>query len=479
MGYAASQTMKTHTRIATCAAVAAVLAGSLFQTYFTFTPKAGDYASTFVAADDLQQRMLGNSAAAAANLDPSFYRIEERDRTVNLDGFNGTHGTTTWWSVLPASMTDYYIGLGLSDVTQNCNFKGLDGRPGLLGLASVRYLTCKANNRDFLPAEYELVVSAGTENVSENLVFEDVRALPLGYTFKSCISKADFDSADPLQKEQMLVQGAVVDHVPEGFELTDLQFDEREVDFEVVGNENATLGTQSLAIEKAGGSVTFSAQVPDDCQLYLVLDKPELAPTKSSTTMTVKRKGADGQYRTKTTLSNARYNWYVERDSLVFNLGYGGAGANEVVISCDDDCTVSFESLQLVAQPVESMQTAFDALGSCVLQNVHVGRDFITGSLDAPGDLILQFSIPYSSGWEARVDGEPAELFPSGGMYLGTTIAHGKHDVELRYRTPLLFEGAIVSLVTLLTLITCKTARKRPKVALRTAPFVITQKTHR
>ena len=58
---------------------------------------------------------------------------------------------------------------------------------------------------------------------------------------------------------------------------------------------------------------------------------------------------------------------------------------------------------------------------------------------------VLQIAVPYSEGWHLTIDGETAELFRCGGMYMGARVTSGAHRVELTYETPELRTGAILS----------------------------------
>ena len=84
-----------------------------------------------------------------------------------------------------------------------------------------------------------------------------------------------------------------------------------------------------------------------------------------------------------------------------------------------------------------------------MLTSVKVGADRVTGTISVPEERILQFAIPYSDGWTAMVDGKKTEIFRSDVMYFSILIPPGEHEVELRYETPWLKTGVIVSAATL------------------------------
>jgi hypothetical protein len=61
----------------------------------------------------------------------------------------------------------------------------------------------------------------------------------------------------------------------------------------------------------------------------------------------------------------------------------------------------------------------------------------------APGLLIL--SEVYYPAWQARVDGQPAAVYPVDAALRGVALPAGSHSVELRYESPALIAGLIVS----------------------------------
>ena len=64
----------------------------------------------------------------------------------------------------------------------------------------------------------------------------------------------------------------------------------------------------------------------------------------------------------------------------------------------------------------------------------------------------MQFAVPYSAGWTAYIDGEKVKTMRSDVLYTAVVLPSGRHEVELRYRTPYMREGLIVSLLTLAAL---------------------------
>ena len=83
------------------------------------------------------------------------------------------------------------------------------------------------------------------------------------------------------------------------------------------------------------------------------------------------------------------------------------------------------------------------------MTGVTLGRDSLSGRIAVGGDRVLQIAVPYSDGWRAWVDGAEQPVFRCGGMYMGLNLTAGEHEIEMRYTTPLLVPGAVVSLSAL------------------------------
>jgi uncharacterized membrane protein YfhO len=52
---------------------------------------------------------------------------------------------------------------------------------------------------------------------------------------------------------------------------------------------------------------------------------------------------------------------------------------------------------------------------------------------------------PYYAGWRATVDGRATAIHPAAGFLLAVLVDRGTHEVELRYREPGLWIGALLA----------------------------------
>lgn len=74
------------------------------------------------------------------------------------------------------------------------------------------------------------------------------------------------------------------------------------------------------------------------------------------------------------------------------------------------------------------------------LQNVKVGTNRITGEIEVSSDKFLVFSIPYSAGFTAYVDGKETKLVQANSMYMGVELKKGNTASYLLTARHILFQ---------------------------------------
>ena len=86
----------------------------------------------------------------------------------------------------------------------------------------------------------------------------------------------------------------------------------------------------------------------------------------------------------------------------------------------------------------------------------------IEGMCAVPVGKKLLLGIPATSGWSAKVDGEPAEIESLSGLILLDT-GEGEHEIALSYSTPGLSAGIAVSVASLLAFALCLAAQRKKR----------------
>ena len=456
----------------------AVLVSAMLQTYAMFSPAAGGYVNEYLDRAEAASVYQDYSSVAVKGISGGFFRTEEEDQEIinreNYDGYHNINGTSFYWSMYPASIFEYYRDLGLSSVSQNCRPAGLSGRTGLLELAGVKYYTKPASSSGTVPYGYREILSADPAFQ----VYENPYALPVAYTCSAYLTEDEYAALDGIEKEQALLQAVVLPQAPDAAgisHVTPMQ-NAQILDCEITETDGVRLDGSMLSADREGKITLTVKDVPENCELYLYLRGIHLKTIRDATL------SVDGDYRVKidvsrkadhtsvtksTWISNRDYKWSVLRDDVAFNLGCGFSGENTIRLKFGKDADFTVGSIEVIAVPMSAYTGYAQALREHVLEDVEVGADRVSGTIAVPEARILQFSVPYSSGWTAYLDGEKTELLRSDIMYMSVIVPEGEHSAELRYRTPGMKAGLVISAVTLILWLGCEftASRRKRKVA--------------
>lgn len=425
-------------------------------------PDFGNYLSICLDAGTVQETLEGSAVSVADQIedDEGFYRIEQTLRRSNQAIALDYYGTTSYFSIVSAEMSDFYNAFALCSVIQSFDLHGLDSRASLEALASVKYYLCSAGSTGHVPYGFEQVDTI-TENGTDYAVFENTNFLSLGYTYTGVMTRSDFDALTPLERQQAILQYAVIED-EDATSLNGLEFgtpvtemsrstvtvedaDGVEIDFDA---KTITVTSPSSGSE---ASITLSFPAAEECETYLYLQGLEYADETSDSKVHLRCRSQG--VNSTTYVHGKQHTYYFEREGVSYFLGYSEDGVTTCQLFFSTSCVLTFEDISVYALPVDRFQQDVDALKEVQLENVVESGDTITGTISCDGTRLLATSVPYSEGWHIYVDGEEVELLQTNIMYCGAILESGDHTVELKYVTPGLKSGAIVSILSFVLLI--------------------------
>lgn len=152
---------------------------------------------------------------------------------------------------------------------------------------------------------------------------------------------------------------------------------------------------------------------------------------------------------------------YGGKDDWLVNLGYSVEGKNEVTITFPYLGIYTMDSLDIVAEPVSDLTELVDERREPALQTTAATNAYrIEGTVNEAGYVLA--TIPWSTGWTATLDGEKVDPLRADVAFMAVQVGEGNHVIELRYETPYLRLGAIISLLGLVALVViCIVNRRR------------------
>ena len=376
--------------------------------------------------------------------DDSFYRIETPPTRTNRFALSGENGVSSYWSALPAKMTDFYQAFELASVRQSYAVWGLDNCASLEALSSVKYYLNQEDTGLYAPYGF---VADGTVKARSRTytVYRNQYALPLGYTYDSWMSEEDFRALNPVQRQQAMLQCAVMDQGPAGLAQRQPEMTVKNQEVRVSKlNGVSQKDERTFQVGGNGGSVTLSFDPVQDSETYLYLEG-----FSSSSRCDISVTAGDITRKTSV-YKDGTLHWF-HRQGIVFHLGYSEQGR--------DSCTIQFPTggkftfrARVIALPMQDYVTHVTERGQQVLEDIQVKANTVTGSIQLTQPRLLVLSIPHIGGWRATVDGVPAELLEVNELYMGLMLDAGRHQIRLTYHMPGLKEGAAVSAAAFLAL---------------------------
>ena len=438
-------------KVADSILIVLVVISIIFNFSMRYDPDGLNYISEMADKNGIEQMFENFSihdVTGAADSD-SFYRVESMERRSNLEQYSKVNGTSYFWSILMKEYDDYYRTLQLNTHYQNCNLQGIDGRNALMALSAVKYYTC--------PADQEGAVPYGYEKISDQ-VYENRHYLSPAFLYDSFIYEEDFRKLNPLDRQQAMLQGAVLKKKPQ--EVNSIIPEKRMVDVPyTIKTKDIKLSSDTIDIKEKNGTITLFFDIPDATELYLWFDGIKLTGDKSNSTIDVESGLILGDTKEKktekeSTIDTEYYNWPTFKDGTTFFLGaFNEGGSGYITIKFNNAYSFTYDNIKVFTNSIDTYKEDIEKLRASSCDDIKIDDDYIYGNVSCNDNSLLEISVPYSKGWTAYIDGEKADVLKSNLLYCALELSPGTHYIEMRYCTPLLKIGALISLITFIGLV--------------------------
>ena len=137
---------------------------------------------------------------------------------------------------------------------------------------------------------------------------------------------------------------------------------------------------------------------------------------------------------------------YVNIHKFLCNLGYSESHGNSYKIIFSNPGVYTFDSIKIYNQSLEGIKDWVAERKEARVE-YSFGEDSIHIKADTDKDGILYVSVPYSTGWEASVNGEKTDVLKVNGFGMGICVGEGEHEVEFRYHTPYMRLGTVLMFI--------------------------------
>ena len=136
----------------------------------------------------------------------------------------------------------------------------------------------------------------------------------------------------------------------------------------------------------------------------------------------------------------------------ILELGTLEGEKNGRFVSTDDDKDESIDA-RVYRVNYDSLKKLYYILNKNPLYLSKISDSYLSGNVHAVENTTLFTSIPYDEGWSVYVDGKKAEKIKLLDAFIGLKLEKGQHEIEFKYVSSGIIEGAIISAASLALLL--------------------------
>ena len=452
---------------------------------YLYSPSGEDYTAESKSFNEVKNYNYKADKAVikeTKDKDETFFRSTGDDFKLNSSLLSGLYTTTFYFSLSNGNVAKARYEMNTRE-NLPYYYLGFDDRTALNELASVKYFYEANLEKATLPYGF---VPTSTKNLYENEY-----ALPLGYTYDSYITEESYNGlTTAVARQDAMLQGVVLEGEAQEISEIEPEVKSYTVPSEIITNsDNITYENGTFVTTAKNQTFTIRLDDVKDSEIYLAFygwdfegtstydlytDNKEVDPLdlfgeEQWNELSAKKQESLKQSHKNFTESNSvkvdivateadgktlskyykyfgpDYSFYSNRTDFEINLGYRENGYKEITVTLPHIGRYTFDSVEVIAQPMDDYADKVNALKEDVLENVIIDTNVVKGTISLSESKILCLSIPYSNGWTAYVDGEEQELLKANRMYCALELSEGEHEIELRYNTPGFKLGMLVS----------------------------------
>lgn len=511
------------------------------QGMYVYADREGAYVDQFMKTGDVYDYMVLNTASAALKAygdEEDFYRADVYKKYIyNASLLNDTNSTSSFFSIANPYTSKFLKEIGLNMLFEQ-QVNNLNNRIIPAWLTGSKYKIngespMKSGFYTYVDHKYafvnDIVVNANGQGssyvrsattssvdaLSEYELYETEYYMPMGYTYDSTMTRDEYEVLSPVEKQNVLLQTAVVDDV-DGLKESAVRTDDvkrynifdyaQSTNGIVVENNQITVtdnkAVLSFRIPVQYESEIYAEAIDFDVEFISYYDKVN-ADLQSKFDYVKEMTGSTAEYKLDP-LSERRLNraefyyttpataqvlintglaaqssftyytpknaFYSGLDTYVVNLGYASSGSEDdilVELTFKDVGVYKFGEFNICYQSLLNTKTDSEKRRENVLENVEItdNENTVKGTITLDETKLLATQIPYSEGWTAIVDGEKAEVLNVNTMFCGLLLEPGEHTVEFKYVTPYAYYALAMTVAGVIMLIvTVLIFRKKEKL---------------
>ena len=404
-----------------------------------------------VKAEDAKNWVLYDEAESIKEYkdkinDKTFSRYDTDYEDWNNGMLKETPNISYYWTLSNKYLVDFKKTLYDRESWINV-FTNYDNRIILDALSLVKYYVHDKNK----PLSIKNIKRVWENNGFD--IFEKQNFLDISYVYNKFIKRTDFDKLNIGEKEIILLNTCVLNENANTKFINTYSFDFSKslILFEQKdGYLNTKLDNNYISIAVDNAKINNQ-----NYEYTLVFENLNYIGKEEATNLSI---FGDNDYLNNIVYHNKTHQHYTDTHNFAVNLKKDMI--DNITIFFDEKGEYTYDSLYLIALPIDYINESLNKLKETVVNNITVNKDSLSGEVYANEDGMLVFSIPYTKFWKVIIDGKEVEYFNANLKNIGIYIHKGRHDVKIVYKNTLFDIGVIVSIIILAIFIVKETLIK-------------------
>lgn len=448
-------------RVAKSFIAVVVIANCAFNGYASYAPSMNNYVVEFID----KNTALNNQSSASTNVEIKKEEIFERRAETSFKRDLVSNSLILDYMGISSysnQQSKGYVNFNKSMeniATDILEVQSLDNRTFLETLSNVKYYTTYAGNEAYIPFGYKYIDSGA----NGRKIYRNNYSLKFGYMYDSYIDEQYFNKMSVMDKQEALLQSALIsdedDNVKSELKKGSTETSSLEVPYGISSYNNIGIDfdKKEYNVVVPGAKLELVLNAPKYTETYLRLENynaDELGLVELFVTVEGTVKNSISPKYLKDTIIRPAKNPYTNgRYDYLVNLGYHEDSLKKIEITFPIEGKYKIDDIKVYSQPMNKYQEYVKKLNKDYLKDVKWENNLITGKTDTSKSKFMCLSIPYSKGWKAYIDGKEVKIYKTNIMFSGVLIPAGKHNIKLRYFTPGLRYGILLSSIAWIALL--------------------------
>jgi len=335
---------------------------------------------------------------------------------------------------------------------------GMDSRAIIDGILSVKY-HYGCDNMPF-----------GFEDMGGGWIHKNTNYIPFGFTYDRYVYKEDIDRMSAIDRQAFLMGACLLEEKIDGIARL-VNIDQYLIDRKGIELKKSPYKRQN---KKDGLVLSTDINIPFEGELYAVFDGVgvfgindrftsrvvEKIKTEEKSNMNTRNKknSKDGlSDKSKFNLQGGKVStsivtgkdskWYSGEEHITHNLGNVRHGDYDVSYKLAHDGKFDMSKIKYYLVSTRHIEKDSQKLSEDHLYDLKIDGDKISGKINNEKDKLLFMSIPYSRGYEIRINDIKTKVYRANIGFMAVKLPSGSNNISIDYHRPGQKIGYLVSLL--------------------------------